>query len=532
MLAADARLTALAQWLQRRGAARTISQLRAAVYTALLNGRPLDSLLADLVASDAAAAGSGTAPESSAASGAAQDAARDAAAADNGAEDGEAARDDDSGDAAAPRAARGSGAAGPDAATADEVVLGGALGWPAVSGTIHLTMPLSAFLGGGEPGEVAGHGPVDAATSRELAAMLARSTATRWCITLTGPAAAPPAMPAAPAASRPASPSSRGRRACSPGCRCWRPGSATTPASRRATSRRTCCGTSSESGSAGAATPAAAAPQCAATWTTQRRSIRADAPANATSRRCAGGIIRPSKHPAGCWNSPSPAEMTWRTPSGRVYETTGDPDDRSPITPYGPDRPSTPRPVRHARPVRHDRCTSSGPGANHDLLAALPGLVTDRTSAGSPLARLTLSGHDVLTFTMMSGLHTGDSVHASLKSRGLQAGLVVLTTVGMSACSANRAPSRARPASNQTTIPAATATVSAAATTAASNTPTASPRPATSGGVQNLVSNSTVRGDLTAAFVAHKGISPSDVVVPIPALSITPTIPPPTHIGR
>jgi hypothetical protein len=102
-------------------------------------------------------------------------------------------------------------------------------------------------------------------------------------------------------------------------------------------------------------------------------------------------------------------------------------------------------------------------------------------------------------------------VHASMRIRGLQVGLVVLTTIGLSACSANRAPSSTRPANNQTTIPAATATVSPAATTAASNTPTASPRPATSGGVQNLVSNSTVRGDLTAAFVAHKRISPSDV---------------------
>ncbi len=45
VLTADARLTALAKWLQQRGTAGTISQLRAAVYTALLNGRPIDSLL-------------------------------------------------------------------------------------------------------------------------------------------------------------------------------------------------------------------------------------------------------------------------------------------------------------------------------------------------------------------------------------------------------------------------------------------------------------------------------------------------------
>ncbi|HSR84499.1 MAG TPA: HNH endonuclease signature motif containing protein [Streptosporangiaceae bacterium] len=56
-----------------------------------------------------------------------------------------------------------------------------------MSGTIHLTMPLSAFAGGSEPGQVAGHGPVDAATSRDLVAMLAQSAATRWCVTVTGP---------------------------------------------------------------------------------------------------------------------------------------------------------------------------------------------------------------------------------------------------------------------------------------------------------------------------------------------------------
>ena len=49
-------------------------------------------------------------------------------------------------------------------------------------------MPLSAWLGGGVPGEVAGHGPTDAATSRELAGMFARDPGTRWCLTLTSAA--------------------------------------------------------------------------------------------------------------------------------------------------------------------------------------------------------------------------------------------------------------------------------------------------------------------------------------------------------
>jgi hypothetical protein len=172
VLAADARLTALAKWLQSLGAAGTISQLRAAVYTALLNGRPLESLLADLAANAAAAEATASTTAG-------------AAAQDDDAEEDAAHRDDIAAD---------------DGAPADMP------GWPAVSGTIHLTMPLSAFLGGGEPGEVAGHGPVAAGTGRELAAMLARSTATRWCLTLTGAggrAAGHACAPGGPAAGEP-----------------------------------------------------------------------------------------------------------------------------------------------------------------------------------------------------------------------------------------------------------------------------------------------------------------------------------------
>jgi len=53
-------------------------------------------------------------------------------------------------------------------------------------GTINLTMPLSAYAGlDDSPGEAAGHGAVDAASGRDLAARI-RDTA-RWCLTLTGP---------------------------------------------------------------------------------------------------------------------------------------------------------------------------------------------------------------------------------------------------------------------------------------------------------------------------------------------------------
>jgi hypothetical protein len=196
VLAADARLTALAKWLQARGAAGTISQLRAAVYTALLNGRPVESLLAAKSSEVSAAEDRATdsAAEDRAADAAAEDRATDSAAedraADAAAEDraADAAAEDRAADAAAEARAADSApddaGAGPDAAAGSP--LPGEPASPAISGTIHLTMPLSAWLGGPEPGEVAGHGPVDASTSRELAAMLAESGATRWCLTVTG----------------------------------------------------------------------------------------------------------------------------------------------------------------------------------------------------------------------------------------------------------------------------------------------------------------------------------------------------------
>jgi hypothetical protein len=50
-------------------------------------------------------------------------------------------------------------------------------------------------------------------------------------------------------------------------------------------------------------------------------------PANATSGPSAGATTKPSRPPAGIWHleQPEPGVMTWRLPSGRVYETVGDP---------------------------------------------------------------------------------------------------------------------------------------------------------------------------------------------------------------
>jgi len=59
---------------------------------------------------------------------------------------------------------------------------------PVLGGTVHLTMPATAWLGlTDNPGDIPGIGPVDADTCRDLAGTVATNPATRWCITLTDP---------------------------------------------------------------------------------------------------------------------------------------------------------------------------------------------------------------------------------------------------------------------------------------------------------------------------------------------------------
>jgi len=59
--------------------------------------------------------------------------------------------------------------------------------WPSGPlGTVHLTIPWTTWLGlSDRPGEVAGQGPVDAWTSRDLAEHLRGSGRTRYCVTVT-----------------------------------------------------------------------------------------------------------------------------------------------------------------------------------------------------------------------------------------------------------------------------------------------------------------------------------------------------------
>jgi hypothetical protein len=157
VIAADQRITALALWLQKRGAEGTMDQLRAGVFTALLSGRPITSLLPEK---------SGTARQDGQDGPPTGRARPDAGArSDSGARAGSGAQRDS------------------EPSTASEP------GRPPeafVSGTINLTMPLAAFAGLSDaPGEVPGIGPIDADACRDLATWLAANPRTRWCVTLT-----------------------------------------------------------------------------------------------------------------------------------------------------------------------------------------------------------------------------------------------------------------------------------------------------------------------------------------------------------
>lgn len=93
--------------------------------------------------------------------------------------------------------------------------------------------------------------------------------------------------------------------------------------------------------------------------------------------------------------------------------------------------------------------------------------------------------------------------------RAVLAGLGVLATVGMAACSATPAPSSTGPSNGQSVTSAAGTTPSAAAS------PTAAPpsaTPAAQGGVQNLVITSAEKSELTAAFASYTGVSVSEVL--------------------
>ena len=142
-LAASQRITAIARRLHAAGADGTLDQLRAAVFTALLNGRDPDTLLPQAHPAIPQVTG----PDGS----------------------------ESAADPARPAGGTGTGPAPGSLA--------------ALGGSVHLTVPASTWLGLTDlPGEAAGTGPIDAWTSRDLADRLAAAGAlARWCITLTRP---------------------------------------------------------------------------------------------------------------------------------------------------------------------------------------------------------------------------------------------------------------------------------------------------------------------------------------------------------
>ncbi len=134
-IAADRRIAAIARALKDAGARGTMDQLRASVFLALLSGRDPESLYPAADVQPAPAEGQSL-----------------------------------------------TGATGPGRPCWGT---GGVM--PGLGGSVNLTMPLSAWLGDSDaPGEVAGLGPLDADTCRELADRSRSGPFARWCVTLTG----------------------------------------------------------------------------------------------------------------------------------------------------------------------------------------------------------------------------------------------------------------------------------------------------------------------------------------------------------
>jgi len=160
VLAADQSIDAAARDLKAAGAEGTLEYLRSAVFLARLSERPLSALLP----------GHGGGPG-------ADGHGQDGGAGGQGQDDGE-----DPGE-------RGPGGGSPQRGPAGP--RGGPGPAAGLTGTVNLTVPLTTWLGlTGQPGEAAGYGPLDAATCRDLTAVLASNPGSRWCLTITSPGGA------------------------------------------------------------------------------------------------------------------------------------------------------------------------------------------------------------------------------------------------------------------------------------------------------------------------------------------------------
>jgi hypothetical protein len=178
VIAADKRIDTLARWLKKHGTTGSLEQLRARVYTALLTGRPLHTLLPGPRPGGAAPFSpqpSGSGSPSPEPGGAGSSGPRPAGAAPFSPQPG--------GAPASGLVPPGGTAAGPGPFPADGEP---GLPPPGLAGWVNLTLPLATYLGwSGSPGDIAGIGPLDGASCRDLAAWIAAGSTSRWCLTLT-----------------------------------------------------------------------------------------------------------------------------------------------------------------------------------------------------------------------------------------------------------------------------------------------------------------------------------------------------------
>ena len=219
-IAADNRLHAIAKALKTDGDSRTLDQLSADVFLALLlgthpaSGLPTTELTATLAQAEQNAATTAARPDQPAKitdePGKSGEAASRTGTAGGRPVSGAAPSRRTAGTRAAPHDATSHNSAGrrtapDDAASSGEDVdrrsgLGevsrssvasataGALGRAIGDriGTVHLTVPLATLLGlSAEPGHAAGYGPLTAKVARHMATT-ASDPATRWCLTITG----------------------------------------------------------------------------------------------------------------------------------------------------------------------------------------------------------------------------------------------------------------------------------------------------------------------------------------------------------
>jgi DNA-binding PadR family transcriptional regulator len=208
VLAADKHIDATARDLKAAGAEGTLEQLRARVFLTLLSGQPIYTLLPGQDRGTSTVSADGRSAD-----GRSADSLYDPPGNDPNADDhagdylgrGDHGRgnhdggnhdggDHDGGDHGADGDGDNPGRPGPGGARRPGPgrgpgPSGGNTGSPAaLTGSVNLTVPLMTWLGlTGQPGEAAGHGPLDATACRDLTAVIAAGPGSRWCLTITSP---------------------------------------------------------------------------------------------------------------------------------------------------------------------------------------------------------------------------------------------------------------------------------------------------------------------------------------------------------